>query len=145
MSNWNQRFFEMAKLVSSWSKDPSTKVGAVIVNELNQVLSIGYNGFPRGVNDDPSRYADRSLKHSFVLHAERNALDNAFTDVRGASLYVTHFPCNECAKGIVQKGIKKLFSPKPDPSKQYIQDLTNHTATLVMLTECCVEINYLND
>lgn len=112
-TNWDVRFLELASHVSSWSKDPSTKVGAVIVNDNNQVLSLGYNGFPRGVLDKRSRYEDRQTKLLFVAHAERNALDNAFVDVRGATLYTTLCPCNECAKSIVQKGIKRVVSYSP--------------------------------
>jgi len=140
MEKWDQRFFDLAQLVSSWSKDPNTKVGAVIVNDLKQVLSLGYNGFPRGIRDEEARYTDRTCKHSFVVHAERNALDNAFTDVRGSSMYVTHYPCNECAKGIVQKGIRRLFTPSPDPSKEYTKNLTLMTATKTMFIESGVEI-----
>jgi len=143
MEKWDQRFFDLALLVSSWSKDPNTKVGAVIVNDLKQVLSLGYNGFPRGVRDEDARYIDRTCKHAFVVHAERNALDNAFTDVRGSYMYVTHFPCNDCAKGIVQKGIKKLFTPPPDPSKEYTKNLTLMTATHTMFIESHVELNLI--
>ena len=140
MKKWDQRFFDLAQLVASWSKDPNTKVGAVIVNDLKQVLSLGYNGFPRGVKDEEARYTDRACKHSFVVHAERNALDNAFTDVRGSSMYVTHYPCNECAKGIVQKGIRRLFTPLPDPSKEYTKNEMLMSATNTMFIESGVEI-----
>ena len=112
-TNWDIRFLELAAHVASWSKDPKTKVGSVIVNDNNQVLSLGYNGFPRGVLDKVSRYEDRETKLLFVAHAERNALDNAFADVRGATLYTTLCPCNECAKSIVQKGIKRVVSHAP--------------------------------
>lgn len=144
-SKWDQRFYELAQHVSRWSKDPSTQVGAVIVNDLNQVLSIGYNGFPRGVRDNEERYNNRDCKHAFVVHAERNALDNAFADVRGASMYVTHFPCHECMKGIVQKGIRRIFTPRPDKSKQYVNNLLHHTAAYTMLTESGVNVTYLED
>lgn len=144
MKKWNHRFYDLAKLVSQWSKDPSTKVGAVIVNNDKQVLALGYNGFPRGVYDSQSRYEERDVKHKFVVHAERNALDNAFTDVRGASMYVTHFPCSECAKGIIQRGIRKIFTPPPDPNKQYIQEEGLINASITMFIESGVEINYLN-
>lgn len=144
MNKWDERFMQMAALVSSWSKDPSTKVGAVIVNDQKQILSVGYNGFPRGVYDDPTRYENREVKHNFVVHAERNALDNAFTEVKGSYLYTTHFPCHECAKSIVQKGIKKIFTPKPDPSKQYIADLAKHTTAMTIFCESGVDIFYTN-
>lgn len=143
MNKWDSRFFDLAKHVANWSKDPNTQVGAVIVNDLHQVLSIGYNGFPRGVQDTPSRYEERGCKHSFVVHAERNALDNAFTEVRGASMYVTLFPCNECAKGIVQKGIKRLFTPEPDPSREYVKDMVKHIAAQTMFLESGVDVNYI--
>ncbi|NBX50428.1 CMP deaminase [bacterium] len=112
MTDWDQRFMDLAKHVAGWSKDPSTKVGAVIVNEKKQVLSMGYNGFPRGVNDDLQRYSDRPTKLKFVAHAERNALDNAYVDVDGATLYSTLYPCSECAKGIIQRGIKKVVTSR---------------------------------
>ena len=112
-TNWDIRFLDLAAHVAGWSKDPNTKVGAVIVNDQKQILSVGYNGFPRGVEDRVSRYEDRATKLLFVAHAERNALDNAYTDVRGATLYSTLCPCNECAKSIVQKGIKRVVSYSP--------------------------------
>lgn len=112
MTDWNQRFMDLAHHVAGWSKDPSTKVGAVIVNEKKQVLSLGYNGFPRGVHDCAERYNDRSTKLQFVAHAERNALDNAYIDVDGATLYSTLYPCSECAKGIIQRGIRQVVTSK---------------------------------
>lgn len=112
MTDWNQRFMDLAHHVAGWSKDPSTKVGAVIVNDKKQVLSLGYNGFPRGVHDCAERYNDRSTKLQFVAHAERNALDNAYIDVDGATLYSTLYPCSECAKSIIQRGIRQVVTSK---------------------------------
>lgn len=112
MTDWNERFMDLASHVAGWSKDPSTKVGAVIVNDKKQVLSMGYNGFPRGVSDCEERYNDRTTKLLFVAHAERNALDNAYTDVAGATLYSTLYPCSDCAKGIIQRGIKTVVTSK---------------------------------
>lgn len=112
MTDWNQRFMDLAHHVAGWSKDPSTRVGAVIVNDKKQVLSLGYNGFPRGVHDCAERYNDRSTKLQFVAHAERNALDNAYIDVDGATLYSTLYPCSECAKGIIQRGIRQVVTSK---------------------------------
>lgn len=113
-TDWDKRFMDLADHVAKWSKDPSTKVGAIIVNQNKQILSIGYNGFPRGVEDRQWRYDDREMKYLFVAHAERNAIDNAFTDIRGSTLYTSLCPCNECAKSIIQKGIARVVT-KPPP------------------------------
>lgn len=112
MTNWDKRFLDLADHVATWSKDPRTQVGAVIVDEKKRVVSLGYNGFPRGVSDDEDRYTDRPLKHLFVAHAERNALDNAPLMVEGCTMYVPLLPCNECAKSIIQKGITRVVTYK---------------------------------
>ncbi len=109
---WDRRFLDLADHIAQWSKDPRTKVGAVIVDEKKRVVSVGYNGFPRGVGDDDSRYVDRPTKHLFVAHAERNALDNAPLMVDGCTMYVPLLPCNECAKSIIQKGITRVVTYK---------------------------------
>ena len=114
MADWDKRFLDLAEHVAQWSKDPRTKVGAVIVDEKKRVVSIGYNGFPRGVDDTPDRYEDRPTKHLFVAHAERNALDNAPLMVDGCTLYVPLVPCNECTKSIIQKGITRVVSYTPE-------------------------------
>lgn len=110
---WVARYFEIAELVSSWSKDPSTKVGAIIVGDKGQIISQGYNGFPRGVDDDENRYNDRETKYKFVVHAEMNAILNALyngSSVVGASIFIHNLPvCQECAKAIVQSGISYVF------------------------------------
>lgn len=105
---WDKRFLELAFHVSQWSRDPSTKTGAVIVSDRKRVVSMGYNGLPRGVADTDERYNDRETKYKFISHAERNALDNAECSIVGATLYATHFPCVECAKSIVQRGIARV-------------------------------------
>lgn len=137
---WHKRFFILAEHVAGWSQDPSTQVGACIVNEDKQVLSLGFNGFPRGVKDLPERYNDKETKYKFVSHAERNALDNAFVDVKGATLYSTLFPCNECAKGIIQKGIKKVVTTKPDLNRTH----NNLDESLQMFSEAGVELVFFN-
>lgn len=114
MTKWDLRFLELADHIAQWSKDPRTKVGAVIVDEKKRVVSVGYNGFPRGVDDSVDRYEDRPTKHLFVAHAERNALDNAPLMVDGCTIYVPLKPCVECAKSIIQKGITRVVSYKPD-------------------------------
>ena len=136
MTDWNKRFMDLAEHVAEWSKDPSTKVGAVIVNDDKQVLGLGYNGFPRGVHDCKERYNDRNLKLQFVAHAERNALDNA-ADVRGATLYSTLFPCTDCAKGIIQRGIRCVVTTQPNEvqSKRF-----NFETSKIMFDEAGVEL-----
>lgn len=124
MNKWTKRFLDLAEHVSGWSQDPSTKVGCVIVDEKKRVVSVGYNGFPRGVRDAEDRYQDRATKHLFVAHAERNALDNAPLSVEGCTLYSPLLPCNECAKSIIQKGISKVVSYKPNRPDNFNWDIT---------------------
>ena len=111
---WHYRHMAAAELVASWSKDPSTKVGARIVDDKYRVISEGFNGPPRGVNDDPT--IDRETKLRRTIHAEKNAILFAHRDLTGATLYVTHFPCSQCAAFIVQAGIKEVVTYTPEPS-----------------------------
>ena len=136
-TNWDMRFLDLAIHISFWSRDPSTQVGAVIANDNKQVLSLGYNGFPRGVEDRKSRYEDRTTKLLFTAHAERNALDNAVIDVRGATLYSTLCPCNECAKSIIQRGIRRVITTTPPADKI---ERYNISTTLTMFRESGVQI-----
>ena len=110
---WDEYFMAIAKLSAMRSKDPSTQVGACIVGEENRILSIGYNGAPNGFNDDEFPWdRDGNLldtKYPFVAHAELNAILNSKTPLDDARLYVTLFPCNECAKAIIQAGIKEVL------------------------------------
>lgn len=140
MSKWSERFMALAEHVATWSKDPSTQVGCVIVDKQNRVVSIGFNGFPRGVKDDVARYADRDTKLLFVAHAERNALDNAPLSVDGCTLYTPLFPCNECAKSIIQKGISKVVSYEPDWSRKGF----NWDITKKMFQEAGVQLFLIN-
>lgn len=137
-SKWNLRFLEMADLVASWSKDPSTKVGAVIVDANKRVVSVGYNGFPRGVDDMEARYNDRQLKYKLVCHAERNALDNASLTVDGCTMFVTFPSCNECMKSIIQKGIKHIVVRKTDREDNY-----NWKEAIMMAEESGVSITFI--
>jgi dCMP deaminase len=110
---WNQRYMAMAKEISLWSKDPNTKVGAVAVGTKGQILSQGYNGFPRGIFDTEERLNDRPTKYKYVVHAEMNVIYNATysgVSLDGAKLFVYGLPvCNECCKGIIQVGIKEVY------------------------------------
>lgn len=110
MTKWTDRYVELAELVATWSVDPSTKVGAVVVGLDRRHVALGYNGFPPGIKDD-ERLNDRPTKYVLMQHAERNVLDNAQFDLRGATLIVTKYPCHECAKSIVSKGVSKVIAP----------------------------------
>lgn len=110
--NWDTYFMGVALLSSYRSKDPSTKVGACIVNAQKRIIGIGYNGFPYGCNDDEFPWGREGdfldCKYPYVVHAEPNAILNSTTSLQGATLYVSLFPCNECAKLIIQSGIKEI-------------------------------------
>jgi len=105
---WDQRFLSMAELVSGWSKDPSTKVGAVIVTPEHVVVSIGYNGFAQSMPDVARHYANREEKYSRIVHSETNAIVLARKDVRDHTIYVTLPPCDRCAVTIIQSGITRV-------------------------------------
>lgn len=125
MSTWSERFMALAEHVATWSKDPSTQVGCVIVDKQKRVVSLGFNGFPRGIKDLNERYIDKEVKYLFVAHAERNALDNAPLSVEGCTLYSPLLPCNECAKSIIQKGISKVISYEPEEDRPHLHwDIT---------------------
>lgn len=111
---WDRRFLELASHISSWSRDPSTKTGCVIVDGLKRVIAIGYNGFPRMFPDNEDLYVDRETKYKYICHADRNALDNAPCSVEKMVMYITHPPCLECQKSIIQKGIQKVVFWQPD-------------------------------
>ena len=109
MTDWHDRFFALADMVGSWSKDPSTKVGAVIIRPDRTIASVGYNGFPRGVYDGPEVYENRSRKLLRTVHAEANAILSAREPLHGYSLYVTPLhPCANCTGLIIQSGIQQV-------------------------------------
>lgn len=139
------KYLPEAVTASSHSKDPRTKVGAAIVDHRGVVRTTGWNGFPRGVDDDPSRYADREIKLKLVVHAEANAIANAAAvgvPLEGCGLVVTKFPCHECAKLIIQSGIKKVAAPTPDDD-----GLWAGSAVIAhqMFQEAGVEVEYLEE
>ena len=110
--SWDEYFIALAVLSSKRSKDPNTQVGACIVNKNNKILSMGYNGAPNGFNDDSFPW-DREgnaldTKYLYVCHAELNAILNYRGNLEGSIIYVDLFPCNECAKAIIQAGIKEV-------------------------------------
>ena len=111
--SWEEYFMGIASLSSMRSKDPSTQVGACIVSLDNKIIGIGYNGFPLGISDDDFPWDNtgefQDTKYPYVCHAELNAIINSTKDLHGSSIYVTLFPCNECAKVIIQSGIKHIY------------------------------------
>ena len=113
MDKWDERFIDRAKELAGYSKDPNTKVGAVIVDTRHHAVSEGFNGFPVGIEDD-YRLKDRDLKNEMVIHAEMNALLFARCDLSGFTLYVWPYaPCVRCAVHIIQAGIKRVVAPSP--------------------------------
>jgi len=113
---WDRRFLGLAKHVSEWSLDPSTQVGAVIVDPNKRVVSLGFNGLPRGVEDSSARLNIRGTKYNLVIHAEENALLFARQPLDGCSLYVwPMLPCSRCAAKIIQTGITRVVAAQPDP------------------------------
>ena len=111
--SWDEYFMGIAVLSGKRSKDPNSQVGACIVDDNKRIVSIGYNGFPNGCSDDELPWAREGnfldVKYPYVVHAEMNAILNACKSVRGCSIYVDLFPCNECAKAIIQSGIKQVY------------------------------------
>lgn len=146
--NWNEYFFSLLPAIASKSRDPSTKVGAIIVTTNNEIVSSGFNGFPRGVLDLEERYNVRSTKIEMISHAERNAIYAAARrgiPLDGCRIFVEFWPCNECMKAIIQSGIQqvnlngnsKLF--KDEALFQRWKDSFSYSQ--IMAKEANIEIN----
>jgi dCMP deaminase len=115
---WDRRYLELAKMVASWSKDPSTQTGAVFVRD-NSVISLGYNGFPKGIADTEERLNDRETKYGIIVHCEMNALLTAKSSVRGATLYTWPFlSCDRCCVHMIQAGVGRVVAPALPPELQ---------------------------
>lgn len=141
--SWDETFMMMADLIAFRSKDPNTQCGACIVNDKNIVVGLGYNGFPRGCSDDKLPWGREGKvldsKYAYVVHAEANAIMNANSMVTGSRIYVNLFPCNECAKLIIQSGIKEvIFS-----CDKYCQ-LDNFKASKKMLKMAGIKLRQFN-
>ena len=142
--NWDQYFMSVAHLSALRSKDPNTQVGACIVDDSNIIVGMGYNGLPKGCSDDEFPWGNvgdtLDTKYAFVVHAELNAILNSRTSLKGCSIYVSLFPCNECAKAIIQSGISKIV---------YEDDKYAHTdavkASKRMLKAAGVKFEQLNE
>lgn len=135
--SWDEYFMGVAKLSAMRSKDPSTQVGACIINEDKRIVGIGYNGLPQGCDDSLFPWSNEGdyteTKYPYVVHAEANAILNATNNLKGATIYVSLFPCNECTKLIIQSGIKEIVYE----SNKY-QHTKEHQAAIKMLKAASV-------
>ena len=145
-SKWDKRFMRVAQEISSWSKDPSKQIGAVAVNSDRRILATGYNGFPKGIEDIPARYEDRSIKYDLVVHAEMNCIYNAtFSGIslKDATMYVWGLPvCHDCAKGIIQVGINRIVIGMMDSPQKWLDSFEKSRR---MFDESDVVVDFLHD
>lgn len=140
---WYKRFVDLAQHISSFSKDPSTKVGAVIFDDSNRIISMGYNGLPQKVIDCDERYTNRDLKYKTIIHAEMNAILFAKKDLTNCSIATWPFmSCSNCTSAIIQSGIKRIIAPKlPEELKERWKDSCD--LSVKMYEEAGVEIIFL--
>jgi dCMP deaminase len=138
---WQARFMGLAKEVSTWSKDFSSQVGAVIVRPDRTICSIGFNGFPRGVEDGSDRIANRDTKLLFTIHAEMNAILSAKEPLKDYSIFVWPFqPCAHCAASIIQSGIREVYCPFNAHLESYERWANSFKAALQMFDEAGVKV-----
>lgn len=143
MTKWDHRFLNMARHIAGWSKDPSTKVGAVIVRPDRTVASMGFNGLPRGVEDTAHRLGNRDTKLALTVHAEINALAFAQEPLRFCTLYVWPLPpCVRCAASIIQHGITRVVSYEPKPDSQWWDSVMDAKE---LLEEAGVTVEWTHD
>lgn len=145
LDKWDYRFLNIAHEVSSWSKDPSTKVGALLVVD-RRIISSGYNGFPSGFDDDISRYVNRDMKLALTIHAEVNAIINSAkngSSTKGSTLYVTFPPCVACSTSIVQSGVTRIVCPPVASAPERWAD--NFTLGRNILLEAGIDITNYDD
>lgn len=141
MTDWHQRFMDLAHYISTWSKYPGRHIGSVIADDRHTVISIGYNGSPRGCDDKDLTKYESNVKYFYAEHAERNALYNASRSVIGCTIYSTLFPCADCARAIIQCGITKVVTYTPPMTDSYFGP--HFLAAKKMFEETNVEVIYL--
>jgi len=137
MNKWDKRFFSMAQDVQEWSKDPRRRVGALLVSPDRRSVSWGYNGLPSKLDDTMLEHLSREDKNRIIIHAEQNAIDNCPSKVRGWTMYVTLFPCAQCAGALIQNGIKRVVTPPIDRNSNWVQEMD---MALVMLETVGIEV-----
>jgi dCMP deaminase len=144
--NWIEYFRNIAEQVKLKSKDKKTQIGAVIVGKDNEIVSTGYNSFPRGINDDVEERQERPEKYFWFEHAERNAIYNAArigVSTKDCTLYLSHwFPCADCARGIINAGITKIYCERPDGNDKSSSFTESFKRSEEMLLEAGVEVEY---
>ena len=142
-TKWDNRFMELAETISNWSKDPSSQIGAVAVNDERRILATGYNGFPKGISDTEERLSNRDEKYPRIVHAEMNALMNALyagVSLKDATLYVYGLPiCPDCTKCVIQAGIKRVVLPNYETAPGNWLDIWNERS-LPMFKEAGVSV-----
>lgn len=135
MNTWNKRFMDLAGFIASWSKDPSHKIGAVIVNKDKKIISTGFNGFAKGIEDTEERLNDKSIKRALMLHAEENAILHAKQDLSNCDIYISgYLCCIHCASLIIQSGIKTVYYKNTRDGKEvseYWKDNLKQAADLL--------------
>jgi dCMP deaminase len=142
INHWDRKLVGLARHISTWSKDPSTKCGAVIARPDHTIASVGFNGFPKGTDDDPALYDDRPTKYLRVVHAEQNAIVHAQEKLEGYTIYVTHPPCADCAGLIIQSGITRVKSN--DHSEDFRDRWSDsNTQASSMFHEAGVKVSYI--
>ena len=143
-TDWNKRFVELSIYISNWSKDRSNGVGAIIADSDNRILSIGYNGFPSGCDDDDEEKHLRPAKYLYTEHAERNAIYSAARNgvkLDGCIIYLSWFPCADCARAIIQCGITKMVCIEPYMDNKTFGD--SFIAAKKMFEEVKMDIEYI--
>lgn len=143
MNKWDQRFCELAKFISEWSKDPNAKVGAVVFSNKGRDISIGYNGFPMGVEDSAERLDDNQMKQELVVHAEQNAILAAGSRAYGGTIYVWGKPiCARCAGSIIQSGVRRVVALSPDSIGEDSKWYKTGQYAFEMFKEANVEVDF---
>lgn len=141
---WPRRFLDLAYQVASWSKDPSTQVGAVVVDQQGHPMSFGFNGMPKGVDDYDESRNERPTKYFYYEHAERNSIYLARRSLEDCVMVVTHHPCPGCARAIVQSGISHLYiDHKHGAEWSRARDEEAYLASTAILKEGGVEVIFL--
>lgn len=139
---WDVRYLDLATYIAHWSKDPSTKVGCVIIDEHENPVSFGFNGFPRGMNDSKERYDDHEFKYAHVKHAEENAVFFSNRHLSGCTVYLTQPPCSSCLGMLKQKGVAEVVCMEGSEEFRLRWDTD---AVLNLAKELCINITIITE